>query len=218
MYDQPKSKRRVMRQHGWAGDLPSSDEEAVRRILDASRACIDLAGDTSISEVARRLGVTRQTVYRYFRTTEDLLIATAIDSSERFLERLESHLGAGPQSPAEALVEAVAYTLEQLPEEPYMGLLLTPGRIGMFSRDFTSPTAMTLGRSMLERFPVDWGSFGFRSEDLDDLLEHMLRLIQSFVIDPGTPTRRGKALRDYLARWLGDPIRQRMRTGTAAPP
>jgi hypothetical protein len=31
--------------------------------------------------------------------------------------------------PADAVVEAITYTLEQLPHEPYLGLLLTPGRI-----------------------------------------------------------------------------------------
>jgi AcrR family transcriptional regulator len=198
-----------VRRHGWGGDLPSSDEEAVRRILGASRACIDVAGDTSIAEVARRIGVTRQTVYRYFRTTEDLLAATALDASEQFLERLQWHLGTSPLSPEEAAVEAIAYAIEQLPDEPYMGLLFIPGRVGMFSRDFTSPTAITLGRAMLERFPVDWGAYGFSNEGLDDLVEHMLRTTQSFVVDPGTPARQGKDLRDYLTRWLAPSIRER---------
>ena len=54
-----------MRTHGWAGSTPASDGEAVARILAAARKAIDARGaDISIADVARTLGVTRQTVYR----------------------------------------------------------------------------------------------------------------------------------------------------------
>ncbi len=124
-----------VRRHGWSEDPPATDDAAVRRILDATRACIDREGAVAgIADVARELGVTRQTVYRYFATTEDLLTATAIDASAGFLARLEAHLGTIKPSAAEAVVEGIAYTLEQLPKEPYLGLLTAPGRVGVFSR------------------------------------------------------------------------------------
>jgi AcrR family transcriptional regulator len=179
----------------------------VRRILDATRACIDREGGVAgIADVARELGVTRQTVYRYFPTTEDLLTATAIDASAGFLARLEGHLGTDIRSAAEAVVEGIAYTLEQLPKEPYMGLLIAPGRVSVFSRDFTSETSLTLGRAVIERFPVDWSAEGYEGSELDELVEQMLRMTQSFVVDPGTPPRTGSELRRYLTRWLAPSI------------
>ena len=195
-----------MRRRGWSGNPPTSDDEAVRRILDATRACIDREGTTSIAEVARELGVTRQTVYRYYRTTEDLLTATAIDAAAAFLGRLEAHLARREWTPAEAVVEGIAFTIEQLPREPYLGLLLSPGRISTFSQDFTSETALTIGRAVIERFPIDWRANGFDSSDLDELVEHMLRMTQSLIVDPGTPPRTGIALRGYLHRWLAPAI------------
>ena len=199
-----------MRRHGWSGDLPASDDEAVRRILDATRSCIDRGGaDVGIAEVARELGVTRQTVYRYFRTTEDLLTATALDGSAAFLDRVEAHLRGRAPTPEEAVVEAVAFTLEQLPREPYVGLLLAPGRVSLFSRGITSEVAIALGRSIVERFPVDWGSHGYTDADLDELVEQMLRMSQSLVVDPGNPPRTGEQLRAYLRRWLGTAVPQR---------
>lgn len=196
-----------MRRHGWSGDLPESDDEAIRRILEATRVCIDRDGSTvGIVDVARELGVTRQTVYRYYRTTEDLLTATSIDGSASFLLRLEDHLTERSWTPAEAVVEGIAFTLEQLPNEPYLGLLLSPGRISIFSRNFTSETAMTLGRAMIERFPIDWPTFGFGDDDLNELVEQMLRMTQSFVVDPGSPPRTGPDLRHYLTRWLAPAI------------
>ena len=205
-----------MRRHGWAGDLPASDDEAVRRILDAARACIDRSGDVGIAEVARELGVTRQTVYRYFRTTEDLLAATALDGAAEFLDRVQAHLAKGSQAPDEAVVEGVAYTIEQLPREPYVGLLLTPGRLGLFSRRITSDVAIALGRSMIDRFPVAWEAHGYTDADLDELVEQMLRMTRSLVLDPGDPPRRGERLRAYLRRWLG-PAVAAARSGPSAP-
>jgi AcrR family transcriptional regulator len=193
-----------MRTHGWAGNPPADDDEAIRRILDATRTCIDRDGpETGIVDVARELGVTRQTIYRYYRTTEDLLRAAAFDVTAAFLDRIERHLRRrGDSTPAEAAVEAIAYTLEQLPDEPYLGLLLTDERISIFTKGFTSPAALAVGRAMIERFPVDWSEYGFDAADLDELVEHMLRITQSFVMDSGPQPRTGRALRAYLDRWL----------------
>ena len=196
-----------MRTHGWAGQPPADDDEAVRRILAATRSCIDRDGaETGIADVARELGVTRQTVYRYYRSTEDLLRATAIEASAAFLDRIDRHLAARPGSPADVVVEGVAFCLEQLPREPYLGLLLSPGRAGAFAEGVTSLAALALGRTILDRFPVDWPAHGFDDAGLDDLVEQMLRMTQSFVIDPGTPPRTGADLRAYLDRWLAPAI------------
>jgi AcrR family transcriptional regulator len=202
-----------MRRHGWGGDPPTDDDEAIRRILDAAHRCVDRDGDVGIAEVAREVGITRQTVYRYFRTTDDLVVATATDDANAFLNRIESHLEGRAWTPSEAVVEGVAFTLEELPVEPSLRLLLTPGRIATYSRDFTSPTAIALGRSVIDRFPVDWRAAGYSDAELDELVEHILRLIQSYAIDPGTPPRTGPALRAYLGRWLAPAIE--VRTGTA---
>ena len=43
----------------------------------------------------------------------------------------------------------------------------------------------------------------FTDADLHEMVEYLLRIIQSFVIDPGRPPRRGTELRDYLRRWVG---------------
>jgi AcrR family transcriptional regulator len=191
-----------MQRRGWRGKPPEGDEEAIRWILDAAHRCIERDGDVGIAEVAREVGVTRQTVYRYFRTTDDLLVATATDDAAAFLGRLESHLTGRDWTVSEVVVEGVAYTLEQLPHEPSLGLLLSPRRIGVLSRDFTSPTAIALGRSLVDRFLVSWQRLGVSEADLDEMVEHVLRTIQSFVIDPGTPPRRDSELRAYLTRWL----------------
>lgn len=191
-----------VRTHGWSGSAPADDAEAVDRIVAAARRAIDRSGDEfSIAEVARDLGVTRQTVYRYFPSAETLLTATAIAQTEHFLDVLAERL-IEIREPATAVVEGIAYTLERLLEEKYLGLLLRPGRASAFSAGVTSDTAKSFGRSLLERFSVDWVGAGISDNDLDELVEHMLRIVQSFVIDPGCPPRRGAELRDYLSKWV----------------
>lgn len=192
-----------MRTHGWAGATPATDEEAVARILAVASQAIDSRGaDISIADVARALGVTRQTVYRYFPSTDALLVAAATQAAAGFLDRLATHLS-GITDPVEAVTEGIATALEWLPNDKHIGLLLAHDRGNAFTADVTSEVALRFAESMLRRFDVDWAAAGLTDSDVTELGEHLLRIIQSFVIDPGRPPRRGGELRRYLRRWVG---------------
>jgi AcrR family transcriptional regulator len=191
-----------VRTHGWSGSPPASDEEAVERIKEATHRCVrELGGATSIAHVASALGVSRQTVYRYFPGTDALLIAAALDGTQDFLARLSRRLRA-VTDPGEALVESVAYTIHQIPREPYLRLLLDPGTGRSLLRSVTSDTARAIGRSLLDQSAVDWEAFGFDAERRNELIEWTLRVVQSFLLDPGDPMRSSAELRTFLRRWL----------------
>ncbi|MDR3661689.1 MAG: helix-turn-helix domain containing protein [Mycobacterium sp.] len=197
-----------MRTHGWAGSAPASDEEAVARVLAAAGEVIDAHGvDFTIADVARKVGVTRQTVYRYFPSTDALLTAAATQASAGFLDRLAAHV-AGLTDPADAAVESIATTLEWLPEDNRLGLLLSPDRAKTFGADVTSDVAVGFARTLLSRFEVDWDAVGL-ADDLDEMAEYLLRIIQSFVVDPGRPPRHGAELRAYLRRWVAPALGRR---------
>lgn len=196
-----------MRTHGWNGSAPADDVEARARILAAARTVIEIdKAELSITDIARKLGVTRQTVYRYFPSTDALLLAAAFESaSTGFLDRLSERLS-GITEPAEAVVEGIATTLEFLPIDPYISLVLTPDRPTKFHSAVTSQTAVKLCHAMLLRFDIDWQAKGFNEEDLDELAEYLLRVLQSFIIDPGHPPRQGAYLRRYLRRWVSPSV------------
>jgi AcrR family transcriptional regulator len=194
-----------MRRHGWSGDIPADDDEAVARITAATRNAIDERGTVSVSEVAQTLGVTRQTVYRYFPTHEALLAATALSSIDGFLDRLAAHLGS-ITDPTEAVVEGIAYTFEQIAHDRYLSLVFQPGKASAFTAGVTSDMAISFGRSMVQRFDVDWDATGFTGGKLDELLEVMLRMLQSLIVDPGRPARRGSELRRFLREWIGPSV------------
>jgi len=190
-----------MRTHGWGGATPANDEEAIERILDAAAAEIEERGATMrVADVARALEISRQTVYNYF-PGGSLLEAVATRSGMRFIQRLGKHLR-GITDPVDALVESFAYTLEWIPNDKPLQLMLA-NDFGRTSTTVTSETAKQFGHSILAGLDVDWAALGMDDEAIDDLVEYMLRMLQSFMIDPGPPERRGKALRDYIRRWLG---------------
>lgn len=201
----------AMRMHGWSGRPPSDAEEARTRILAAARARLSEAGTTNISEVAAYLGVTRQTVYRYFPNTEELLYSAAADAVTDLEEQLVTHVVAyldrtGGDA-ADAAVEIVAYIYEHLRDDPALNRLMAPGRISTTVAGMTTPAAIAIGRDWLTSFPVDFDPLGRTDQAQAELVEHLLRTLQSFVIDPGEPARSSTELRAYLQRWLAPALR-----------
>lgn len=196
-----------MRSHGWSGNTPKSDEEAIDRILDAADEIIAERGSAMrIADVARDLGVTRQTVYRYFPGTEALLIATALRSADGFLDQLAAR-EKGVTDPVSALVEGLAFCIETLSADTQITYLLSKrNRGGGLAASITSDTARTFGRAMLHRFDIDWEAQGFSEDDLDELSEFCIRVLHSFLIDEGQNPRTGDDLRRFLFRWVGPSI------------
>jgi AcrR family transcriptional regulator len=195
-----------VRTHGWSGSAPATDDEAVARILAAAGRAIDERGsEVGIADVARTLGVTRQTVYRYFPSTDALLVAAATHAATDFLERLAAHLE-GITDPVEATAEAIATALEWLPKDKIIGLLVVPGQANAHIESVTSEVAMQFANAVLRRIDVDWAALGFTDVELNELAEHLLRTIQSFVLDPGHPPRSPSEQRAYFRRWVGGAV------------
>jgi AcrR family transcriptional regulator len=200
-----------MKSRGWQGDPPADDAEARERIIKAAMRCIDRYGPdkTGLSDVATELGVTRQTVYRLFASTDDLLLAVAAAAADTFVDRMVARVR-DLTDPAEMLVECLAFTLERLPAERYLSLLFAPARRASFTRRITSTTGFELTSALLTRLPVDWPSLGIGQRQKADLAEIYLRTLQSFVIDPGPP-RSGSQLRAFLRSWLAPAVHRRER-------
>ncbi|WP_454197570.1 TetR/AcrR family transcriptional regulator [Nocardia sp. Marseille-Q1738] len=196
---------------GWGGSPPDNDEEASRRIVAAA---VDLIGRTgseiSIADVAESLGVIRQTVYRYFPSADALMKAAAIASVDGFLDRLTRHVR-GIEEPVEAMTEAVVYTLTEVRRTPHLGILLTGTYSNAHPDGLTSQEARTFGMTMIRRFDVNWEHYGYDDASLHELVEYVLRTMQSFFISPGNPPRSDDDLRRYLRRWMGTAIIAQMK-------
>src|ERR1044071_497371 len=103
-----------MRSRGWAGSTPSTDEEAISRILSAVDEVVAEHGSAiRLADVARRIGVTRQTVYRYFPNADALLIASAMRAVNGFIDQAVNHVS-GLNDPVAAVVEIISFAIERL--------------------------------------------------------------------------------------------------------
>lgn len=193
-----------MGRKGWGGAPPADDDEARKRIVDAAVRSLERRGPqrTSLSVIADDLGVTRPTVYRYFPTIDELLTAAGEVALGGWTARI-SDLASGLDDPVDLLVEAVAYLVEQLPAEPVLMMLLDADRTRLTSRQMVAGTALARSRRLLEYTDIDWAAMGYRGKDFDDLVEYLLRLVQSMVLAPPDPPRSPARLRKVLRHWIG---------------
>jgi AcrR family transcriptional regulator len=198
-----------MGRKGWAGSPPADDAQGRKRIIDTALQLVDRRGaaQTTVSDIADALGITRRTVYRYFAGTEELFTAVAEVALESFVaqtERLVADLDVTDQ-----LVEVVAHIIERLPHEPQLVLLLANDRSNMFSRAMLTPDVIARCRAILQHARIDWTQFGSDDRTIDELVEFLLRIIQSMIIAPPDPPRSGTELRAYLRRWIGPALAAR---------
>ncbi|MBF6171923.1 TetR/AcrR family transcriptional regulator [Nocardia blacklockiae] len=191
------------RRPAWNGSPPRDDADARARIIDAAMRCIDRrgAGRTTLSDVAADLGVIRQTVYRHFPSTEDLFEAVGHAAVDNYLDHLLDHL-AGVTDPADMAIEAIAYTIERLPHDRHVNLLLSAGRPAAFTRVAMSDAAFDACRTAFDRSDVDWAAHGYAGDHLTELIEYLLRVLLSFVTGPTVRRRDGVELRRFLRRWV----------------
>jgi AcrR family transcriptional regulator len=191
-----------MGRKGWAGSPPADDDEARKRIVDATLRCIEQRGaaQATLSDVADALGITRRTIYRYFSGTDELFASVAEVALGGFVAQIEAITA--ELDVTEQLIEVVAYIIEQLPHEPQLTLLLANDRTHLFSRRMLLPEEIARCRATLQHTHIDWAAMGYTEETLDELVEFLLRIIQSMVIAPLEPPRSGTELREFLRRWI----------------
>ncbi len=193
-----------MGHHGWQGNPPHTEDDARLRIIAATRTCVEKFGaaKTTVSVVATELGVTRQTVYRYYPSHSELLEAVAQAGLADFVQRMTAHL-ATFDCAADVAIESIVWAVEEIPSEASIGLLLQAGETEIFSRDVTSTMAYAIGGDILRDLPVDWSEIGVKDDELNGLAEMLMRLFVSFLQYPADPPQTADDMRSFVRRWLG---------------
>ena len=199
-----------MRAPAWGGlPPPADDTEARSRLEDAARRCFERFGfeKTSIADVAAEAGVTRRTVYRYFDNSDQLLRAAFATAAggivDRMLAQARRH-----RNPGERLIEAMLFLLREIPADPRIGPPFTQKRASARAgRVMSSAVTMEVSHAALRAVNEDWSPLTAR--EVDELAELILRLLESFLTDPGTRPRAEAEMRAFLKRWLLPAIRLR---------
>lgn len=182
-----------MRTHGWGGNPPGTDKEAIARITQAAAVSVtEHSNGADVSKVAARLGVTRQTAYRYFPTRIALFEAVAVQASVNLIEQLKERV-IDIASPTDAIVDILLFCIREVPNHPQLSFIARPGHGDAL---ITSASAPGLTDAFLGQLPIELGYL--TAVEQMHLAEHMVRLLQALLLDPSTADRDEADLRSFL--------------------
>ena len=193
----------MKRRQAWNGSAPQSEAAARRHLLDVASECIAKHGisKVTLSDVAAAAGVTRPTVYRYFSSADELFNAAAVLASGGYVDRLRERV-LRRKDRAERIVEALVIAVSEIPEEPHLAELFQQGN----GVPTTSALRSSIVQDELRKLVGDeWLA---DEQDRDELAEILMRLLKSFIDDPG-PHRDVSELRQFCSRWLVPMLRAR---------
>lgn len=194
----------MQRRKAWNGKAPKTEAEARRTLLAVTQECIDRFGlsKVGLSDVASAAGVTRQTVYRYFANADELFNAAAVLASGGFLDRMRKRV-LRHEGLAERIVETLVVAIREIPKDEHLSALVRS------SDPFAVTSALRLSFVQDEMLALSGGDKVLGAQDRDELAEILLRLLRSFLEDPG-PRRSEKELRRLLYRWLIPVIEEKL--------
>ena len=104
----------------------ATDSNTVEKILRAAKQCYieDGIRSTGMKEVARAANLARSTLYCYFPSKDDVLVAVIIRELEAASVAIQKKLQRYDQ-PADILVEGLVLALKEIPKHPLLVAVLT---------------------------------------------------------------------------------------------
>lgn len=195
----------------WGDDnTPINSDDARGRIVAAALDCVTRFGvdKTGMDDVAKAAAITRPTVYKYFPTRNQLMMAV-------FLRALDDRLDRGLQDffknattvdeLRDGVADAAAYMLGVLRSDETVQNVLFGSRIPV--EDLLNETATVLVGVMqvglegaLETAIAHDLVGSLRPFSLDEAASWIIRILYSFLVWPGTDAEAERAtFRSYLA-------------------
>jgi AcrR family transcriptional regulator len=188
--------------------MPTQPDEptATERILDAADACYAQygIGKTTVEDVARAANLSRATVYRHFRTHDDLLLAVlareAARTADEARRRLRRYRDVGSW-----IVEGLLFCLDEIPARPALARLFAPESLGMASRlVLSSEQLLAIGKDLLRPVfePAREQGRLRPGLELDALMEWVFRILVSYLATPSHVAPSRPAMRRLLRRMI----------------
>jgi AcrR family transcriptional regulator len=188
-----------------------TDDASGQRILDAGLHQLELFGlrRTTMEDIARRAGVSRVTVYRYFSSKDELLDAVLLRELSRHLDELRAVL-APLESDEDRIVEGFGYIVRALRGNVLLQRLVR-GESELVLPQLTTEggSFLALIRSFLTEGLLPWVPEGVSRYEVTVMAEITVRLLVSFLLTPETaielddPQAVRAAARRYVLPFLG---------------
>src|SRR5207249_2478323 len=103
----------------------TSATDTAARVLDAAFQCVGRVGlgRTTVEDVARAAGLSRQTIYRYFPSKDHLILALVMREEEKFIDGVRTAF-ASQDNLEEAMYQGMLFCLRYAREHPLLDKLL----------------------------------------------------------------------------------------------
>jgi AcrR family transcriptional regulator len=194
------------------GGAPPADE-AGERILEAATEQVEDFGIRrfTIDDVARRVGVSRVTIYRHFPKKDRLVEAVLLRELHRFLRAVNKAVE--PYDTLEdRLVEGFVFALTYLRKHRLLNRLLrTEPELLLPALTVNAGSVLAAGREFIAGFArreAQGGGLPLTDEEIEGVSELLARAVLSFVLTPQsalglrTPAETRRFAEHYLAPTL----------------
>lgn len=180
----------------YAGDYPTVEEITRNRVLDAGIRCLDRYGykKTTISLIAEESGITRQTVYNYFRNKDELLSQAFLREGVRlgvatanYIERFDSV--------QDKFVGAFLFIYEHFPQNPILMRVLEPASDFYYTAGMSSFSFAEFGELVLADV---FQQNDYLRANADSICELWIRSVLSFLTMPGQKTKTRAELETFV--------------------
>ncbi len=180
---------RNLLQHALDAELPG--DETSERIMGAALTQAEDFGlrRFTVDDVARRVGLSRVTIYRYFPKKDQLLNALILREMKRFLTKVDAVLEAQP-TPEEKLIEGLSFSLVYLRGHRLLNRLLrTEPELILPHLTVQAGGLFAAARARIAthfRAEVTAGRLSLPDDDIDGMAELLIRIVVSLVLTPET--------------------------------
>jgi len=180
------------------------DKEADPRrvILAAAKRCYLAEGisATGMKEVAARAGVARSTLYRYFPSRDDLLVATIKQEMAALNQKIRKKM-ADFHQPADLVVEGLIVAIKEVPRRPLLRAVFASEQDSRARRVvWSSPVIVDFGEELMDHVirPAQDAQILQDSVRPEILVEWVYRLLLSFLTLPSNWVKSDEQLRTTL--------------------
>lgn len=176
--------------------------DPVETILAAARQCYldDGIRNTGMKEVSAAAEVARSTLYRYFPSRDDVLVAVVKREMESANEVISRKLQRYPD-PADMIVEGLILSLKEIPRRPILQAVFASEEDSRARRVvWESDVIVDFGEQLLEHVIQPAQDMGILQDRVrpEILVEWVYRTLISLLTLPSNWTRNDKDLRAML--------------------
>jgi AcrR family transcriptional regulator len=204
---------------------PDTADAGLEVALDAAAACYLRLGvaRTTANDIAREAGVSRATLYRRHGSHEAIFLAVLHRESVAMAADARDHLDQlSVTDPAEAALEGMMFAIGQIRTRPVHAAVFGGESAAYAAGQAIRMEALQrIGEAGVRPLVIRGVGEGTLSEDdVEDLVDWILRILISYAAVPGDGGRRPEEIRRQLTSWFLPALRGRisLAPGPARPP